>query len=603
MAKYWWQQQETQGFMTWWRAQRRGSRLEAWLLQTLAQQGPGVTARFTIYYTQLRALPRRLRRALGRRWAPALASLALLLALGNGYAGAATINVGGGNVADLIQAINDANSLPGPDTIVLDGSTFTLTTNDNSAYGSPTGLPVIGSEITLEGNGSTITRSGTSPHFRIFAVDGNGNLTLEETTVSTGIASGTLARGGGVFNGGGILTLTNSTISGNSSYSSSSNLTNRQGGGVFNYGGIVTLTNSTISGNSAHLGGGMQNSAGGAITLTNSTISSNRSRYGGGVLNYGTLTVTDSTISGNTGAGRGGGIQTVSATLTLARSLVSGNTSPDGPEILQTFGGAVNVNNFNLFGVNGNAGVKPFTPGATDIVPAPGVLLGDIRGPLALNAPGDTRTHALVPGSPAIDASPDDAFCEPTDQRGVPRPQGSACDIGAFEVEVVDDSDGDGVLDDEDNCPDNPNPGQEDNDGDGLGDVCDPDDDNDGVADGADNCPITANPDQQDSDEDGLGNACDPVVSCLGKAATVVGTEGNDVIVVPLGAQVVQGLGGNDLILGVVSNEVLCGGPGNDTLSGGLGNDKLDGGSGSDLCNGGLGTDTAVNCETKLLVP
>ncbi|MFH1723799.1 MAG: thrombospondin type 3 repeat-containing protein [Elusimicrobiota bacterium] len=72
------------------------------------------------------------------------------------------------------------------------------------------------------------------------------------------------------------------------------------------------------------------------------------------------------------------------------------------------------------------------------------------------------------------------------------------------------DTDGDGIDDESDNCPLIANPGQEDNDGDAQGDVCDPDDDNDDVDDGADNCPLAANPDQADNDSDAQGDACDP---------------------------------------------------------------------------------------------
>ena len=75
------------------------------------------------------------------------------------------------------------------------------------------------------------------------------------------------------------------------------------------------------------------------------------------------------------------------------------------------------------------------------------------------------------------------------------------------------DRDDDGVPDPSDNCPDVPNPGQEDSDNNNVGDVCDPDDrdrDDDGVDDDADNCPDHFNPSQVDSDNDGLGDTCDP---------------------------------------------------------------------------------------------
>jgi hypothetical protein len=76
--------------------------------------------------------------------------------------------------------------------------------------------------------------------------------------------------------------------------------------------------------------------------------------------------------------------------------------------------------------------------------------------------------------------------------------------------DVCDDSDGDGAADSIDNCPVAANPTQLDTDGDGDGDVCDPDDDDDGVADCMDNCPLVENPGQSDFDGDGLGDACDP---------------------------------------------------------------------------------------------
>jgi hypothetical protein len=71
------------------------------------------------------------------------------------------------------------------------------------------------------------------------------------------------------------------------------------------------------------------------------------------------------------------------------------------------------------------------------------------------------------------------------------------------------DRDRDGIADSRDNCPIVANPGQEDYDRDGKGDLCDPDDDNDGVPDASDNCPLDPNADQADFDHDGVGDACD----------------------------------------------------------------------------------------------
>jgi hypothetical protein len=157
-----------------------------------------------------------------------------------------------------------------------------------------------------------------------------------------------------------------------------------------------------------------------------------------------------------------------SGTLTISRSLISGNLAPSKPEIF-SYTPHTNVDNFNMFGTNSDAGSVSFLLGATNIVPT--VPLTDILDPMLADNGGSTLTHALVTGSPAIDASPADGACPATDQRSVHRPQGCACDIGSFEL-MNPDTDCDGILNENDNCPVVPNPDQADTNGDGLGDAC-----------------------------------------------------------------------------------------------------------------------------------
>jgi hypothetical protein len=494
------------------------------LLREIERHEGKLLPRFAEQYERLRKLPRRVRRAVQRKWRHTLAGVALLMALGVGSAAATTFNVpcpgGVGDNAALIQAINDSNdevANPGADTIILvSNCTHTLTAVDNNTF-LDTGLPVINSEIMIDGNGSTIERdSGMgTPDFRIFAINEDGNLTLLETTVSGGVASGIFPydRGGGVLNygiltlteatisgnsasnvGGGVendgtLSITNSTISGNSASGfgggvfnndtliitnstisdnsaqfgggvlnaegSTANLTDSTisgnsasgfgGGGVYNlFYATLTLTNSTISDNSAQNAGGGVFNSGGTATLINSTISGNSAQnIGGGVFNSsfftynydhipGTLTLTNSTISGNSASNGGGGVfNNTYALLILNRTLISGNTASTGPEINNQ--DDVTANNFNLFGYSSDDGVTGFTPGATDMVP--GVELNAILDTALADNGGSTQTHALVSGSPALDAVTTGCPPPATDQRGVTRPQGTRCDIGAFELQ------------------------------------------------------------------------------------------------------------------------------------------------------------------------
>ena len=211
-----------------WESQVKEVDKTSWLAEKLATRESESFARFAACYADLRALPRSARRALQRRIARSselaaifpeylqhrgrrlqhrmawsLAGAALLLALGQGMGTAATITVTTNNpnvIADgqcsLIEAIwnanNDAASFPdcaagsGADTIVLPNANVILSAVDNNSYG-PTGLPLITSRITIEGNGATITRQGNAPAFRLMRGGigrgrSSGELTLESLT-------------------------------------------------------------------------------------------------------------------------------------------------------------------------------------------------------------------------------------------------------------------------------------------------------------------------------------------------------------------------------------------------------------------------------------
>jgi hypothetical protein len=296
------------------------------VLPEFVRQRHELLPRFATYYTELRALPRRVRRALQRHWKQSLAGLALWLALGPSPGLAATITVGGS--CTLVDAITAANTDTatggcaagsGADTIMLPAnSTHTLTAVNNDTY-EPTGLPVVSSTITIEGQGSRIERESGAPEFRLLAVSSTGDLTLNETTVSEGgapaVVSFANSSGGGVLNNGGTLTVTNCTISNNSAI--------YIGGGVANRYGTLTVTDSTIAGNTiGFFGGGVANIEG-TLTVTNSTLSGNSaSLSGGGVMNVGTFAVTivtNSTLSGNAASDDGG--VSNGAPLTLVRTL------------------------------------------------------------------------------------------------------------------------------------------------------------------------------------------------------------------------------------------------------------------------------------------
>jgi hypothetical protein len=441
-----------------------------------------------------------------RQW---LMMLGLLLAVFFGQAfviKAANYNVTNTNdsgAGSLRQAISDANAMPDNDVINFDASlanqTIVLTSGELSIVSNGT--------LTINGLGADQLSISGNNQSGVFFIQFNASVAISGITITDGNPA---LFGGGIRNQG-TLTLTDSTVSGNSAY---------DGGGIYNSGTLI-LSNSTISGNSASSrGGGIYNS--GTLSLTNSTVSGNSvsgndggnpARFqGGGIFNNAALTLTNSTISDNS-AGTGGGV------LNDAQELTGGTININNSIIANSASGGDCKNlSFNLGGMI-NAEYSLIEDGLSCVNGTnQNNLTGDPNlGPLQDNG-GPTFTHALLPGSPAIDKGnstliEDDqrGFSRPVDDPASPNGSGNLSDIGAFEVQLppVTDTDGDSVPDETDNCPTNANPEQTDTDGDGIGNACDTDDDNDTVLDGSDNCPLVSNLNQADFDRDGIGDTCD----------------------------------------------------------------------------------------------
>ncbi|NEO87601.1 MAG: DUF4347 domain-containing protein, partial [Spirulina sp. SIO3F2] len=309
------------------------------------------------------------------------------------------------------------------------------------------------------------TVSGNSAGSRGGGISARYGATVANSTISSNSAG---SRGGGIsaLNGA---TVTNSTVSGNSTGSS--------GGGISTGLSAATVTNSTVSSNSAGGGGGGISALNGAI-VTNSTISSNSARIvGGGIYARDGAIVTNSTISSNSADNNGGGIYTRNSATTVTNSTISSNSAGnEGGGIFQQsnqvdlLNATIAFNQANLGGglaVNGtqahsiintiiannsghtpdiNADLSTSTISHSLIQRTAGIvgttltdgINGNIIGqdpllaPLANNG-GSTQTHALLPGSPALNAGDNNAVNVSLDQRGQLRILHNTVDIGAFE--------------------------------------------------------------------------------------------------------------------------------------------------------------------------
>jgi methionine-rich copper-binding protein CopC len=374
-----------------------------------------------------------------------------------------------GEQCTLRAAIETANFVPSDDVISFNASLNNGTISLGSA------LPDLGDNVNsgnldITGPGATllkVQRDSGAAQFRIFTVPSGKTVNISGLTISGGDSAldgggvsnaGTLNLddvvvsgnstdndGGGVRNNsGGTLTITGSTIGGNTA----ANL----GGGVSNAGTALTIKDSTISDNDAINGGGISNSAG-TLTATNSTISGNRARNdGGGLRNaVATATLTNVTVTdnradsdssvGGVGGGVGGGIRRISGTVTLRNTIVAENFNDQNPANTPDDISGTVTGSFNLISAGGSGGLVNGVSGNQVGVDPKLRKLEDNGGP--------TKTHALKPNSPALDAGDNtlatnagltddqrgpgfNRFADSTDADAI-----ATVDTGAYEAQVT----------------------------------------------------------------------------------------------------------------------------------------------------------------------
>jgi len=369
----------------------------------------------------------------------ALTAAALLVTFGAGQpAHAATIAVnttadelnsdGDCSLREAIQAANTDSTVDGcgagsgADTIVVPAGTYTLSIAGANEDANATGDFDITTELTINGVGAATTIIDGAKLDRLFHVLSSGSVVMSGVTIRNGDPSPWLA-GGGIANEGNV-TISRSRIVGNTAYF---------GGGVYN-GGTFTMENSTISDNTAPVagfGGGFVDQGGATAAFTNVTISGNTaSGFGGGIATYSSLTINSSTIVSNTAYTGDGGISSQPGAAVIKNTIVADNRFP-GHNWWVDCGGTVTSAGHNLIENTGGCNIVGDTSGNI-------TGLDPVLGPLTDNG-GFTQTHALLPGSPAIDAGSPDCPPPAADQRGFARPVDGdgdtilVCDIGAYE--------------------------------------------------------------------------------------------------------------------------------------------------------------------------
>jgi hypothetical protein len=297
----------------------------------------------------------------------------------------------------LRQAVSDSNV--GDTVLVSAPMTVTLTS----------GQIIISHALVISGvaEGDALPVIAGSAVSRTFQINTNVNVILSSLRVNSATCSG--CAGGAIYSRG-RLTVMNSVFDSNSAPGG-------DGGAIYNDGGMLSLVNTTLSGNSALGGAGGALYSSGIVVMTNSTLVSNSAFYGGAVYQAGSSLNAMANTFANNSAYEGGSLYN-QGTMTLKDTLLA--AGPTGGNCLD-FAGAITDGGYNLD--SGDTCGFSATTSYVDVDP--------LLAPLG-NYGGRVSTVALLPDSPAIDSGTCSGAPD-VDARGVARPSGATCDIGAFE--------------------------------------------------------------------------------------------------------------------------------------------------------------------------